>query len=151
MKTTETSLENTIIQRIKMLMKDSETPTAFARRCGVPQTTISTYLNNHSRPRIDILLKIAQANDKSLDWFVGKAEKTPENDVIPLQSITYDSESYAAMEEVTGWIREQDDPGDYWSYIKIVMKKEFPDFKDWLKKRQRESSGVNTPQKYIVK
>lgn len=41
---------------------------------------------------------------------------------------------------IAEWINQQDEPDEYWTLLKIILKREEPEFKDWLKK---QSSGDN--------
>lgn len=47
---------------------------AFAKKCGLPFSTMNTYLEGKSIPGLDIALKIALANQVSIDWLAGLTE-----------------------------------------------------------------------------
>ena len=44
------------------------------------------------------------------------------------------------MRLVAEWINQQDEPEEYWTLVKIILKREEPAFREWLKK---QSSGDN--------
>ena len=43
------------------------------------------------------------------------------------------------MQLITEWINLQDEPGDYWIFLKLLLDRESPEFHTWLKKRTREA------------
>lgn len=40
---------------------------------------------------------------------------------------------------IAEWIDLQDEPGEYWVFLKMTMARDVPEFKEWLKKRTRGS------------
>lgn len=40
------------------------------------------------------------------------------------------------MQEIAEWIAEQQDGINYWEVIKAQLAREYPEFREWLKKRQ---------------
>lgn len=62
-----------------------EKPTAFAQRMGLPHGTVSKYLRagGTTGPRLDIVARMADGLDTSLDWLVfGRGEGQTGDDVI---------------------------------------------------------------------
>ena len=65
-------------ERIKELRRSGESVAGFARRVGVPEANIRTYLYNGMCPRADKLVRIAAACGVSVDWLAtGRGERTP--------------------------------------------------------------------------
>lgn len=44
---------------------------------------------------------------------------------------------------LTEWINLQDEPGEYWTLLKMVLRREEPEFKDWLEKRLKKRNQPN--------
>lgn len=84
------------------------------------------------------------------DWFSlippGTSPKKPGKDSLCLneQHIKYQSSTRKKKDKnmllIAEWINQQDEPDEYWTLLKIILKREEPEFKDWLKK---QSSGDN--------
>lgn len=53
--------------RIKEAVGD-EPVKAFARRCGVPESSIRAYISNKKKPGIDPLTAISEASGLTVDW-----------------------------------------------------------------------------------
>lgn len=64
-----------LIERIKMLIEESkETQKAFAERCDVSPNTLSSFLTRSKIISMDLIEKIADANNVSIDWLFGRAD-----------------------------------------------------------------------------
>ena len=74
------SLKNMVVQRVIALKKERESDSAFARRCGLKQTTFAGYVNGKSQFSAESLQLIAAANNVSLDWLM-TGEGTPRKQV----------------------------------------------------------------------
>ena len=65
-------------------LKGDEKDADFARRCGIPYTTLKRYLGG-SLPGIDAAVKIADANDVTVDWLAGRKAPAREGPVLAPQ------------------------------------------------------------------
>lgn len=66
----ESELKTEINKRISSLKKIDEKGARYAKRCNIPQTTMSGYLNDKRKPSLRSLLSIADSNEVSLDWLL---------------------------------------------------------------------------------
>jgi transcriptional regulator with XRE-family HTH domain len=73
----ESTLKLGLCDRISSLRMPGEKKKAFANRCGVPQTTMSGYLNANRLPKIDHLISIAVTCNVTLDWLTTGHEIQP--------------------------------------------------------------------------
>jgi transcriptional regulator with XRE-family HTH domain len=73
----DSALKKDLCDRINSLMMPGEKKNAFAIRCGVPQTTMSGYLNANRLPKIDHLISIAASCSVTLDWLITGDEFLP--------------------------------------------------------------------------
>lgn len=70
-------MENKFVERINSLL-NGISGNAFARKCGIKQTTMSGYLNGLSEPNRENLIKIARACNVSVGWLAdGEGETAP--------------------------------------------------------------------------
>ena len=67
---TDTDIKILISANINSLLMLREKKKDFAKRCGIPQTTMSGYLNAVRPPSIAHLIKIAAACNVTIDWLV---------------------------------------------------------------------------------
>lgn len=71
-------MENKFVARINSLLGDIS-GNAFARKCGIKQTTMSGYLNGVSEPNRENLIKIARACNVTVGWLAdGEGEVHPQ-------------------------------------------------------------------------
>lgn len=80
-------MEDIILQRIKELIKvKSSSPSDFASKCNIPQTSFCRYINQGKTPTIDKIVQIlATFPDVSAEWLlrgVGTMYHQPTADVI---------------------------------------------------------------------
>jgi len=61
------------VERLNTL-RGGRSKAAFARECGLSQTTMLGYLNGESQPNIENLIKIAKSQHVSVAWLVGETE-----------------------------------------------------------------------------
>ena len=73
----ESTLKLGLCDRISSLRMPGEKKKAFANRCGVPQTTMSGYLNANRLPKIDHLISIAATCSVTIDWLTTGHELLP--------------------------------------------------------------------------
>jgi len=50
------------------------------------------------------------------------------------------------MRLIAEWINQQEDPGEYWTLLKMFLRREEPDFKEWLKKRASTDNKGGFPE-----
>jgi len=92
-------------ERLKIAI-NVESVNAFAKRSGIPEGTLRTYLSGASLPGLDKLIAISDAAQVNIEWLAtGKGPMKPSTDDTPryydedfLQAVIETSESY--------WIRE---------------------------------------------
>lgn len=50
---------------------------------------------------------------------------------------------------LTEWINLQDEPGEYWILLKMFLRREEPEFKDWLGKRSKKpNQPIENPSRF---
>lgn len=70
-------MENKFVERLNSLL-GGLSGNAFARKCGIKQTTMSGYLNGLSEPNRENLVKIARACKVTVGWLAdGEMEERP--------------------------------------------------------------------------
>jgi transcriptional regulator with XRE-family HTH domain len=63
------------IDRLKTLIEEFPSLSAFARSCGIAESTIRKWRDGDSEPDRDKLVALAEAANVSLEWLVaGKGE-----------------------------------------------------------------------------
>lgn len=136
-------MENTFVQRLNEL-KGSISKNAFAKKCGIKQTTMLGYLNGSSQPNLENLIKIAKAGNVNVAWLVGEEE------TVKAKAEVRPHMPDKAMRELAQWIAEQDDGLNYWEVAKVKMAQEFPEFREWLKKRASNKDTHTPPENKSV-
>lgn len=51
---------------------------------------------------------------------------------------------------IAEWIDQQDDPDEYWVFLKMTMARDIPEFKKWLKKRSGSGNKGRLPENKSV-
>jgi len=51
---------------------------------------------------------------------------------------------------IAEWINQQDDPGEYWTLLKMFLRREEPEFKDWIKKQSSDDNLGRLPENKSV-
>ena len=51
------------------------------------------------------------------------------------------------MRLLVRWISRQDEPGDFWTFIKMYLRRQYPEFDTWLKQRRGENNQARIPEK----
>lgn len=51
---------------------------------------------------------------------------------------------------IAEWINQQEDPWDYWTLLKMLLKQQEPEFKEWLKKRPSDNNQDRLPENKSV-
>lgn len=81
----------------------------FAKRCGVSDKGIANYLNGQSLPGLDILAKIAEANNVTIAWLVGEIDQKTGDAVVSASPTTGPSLTIPLLIEET--LRRDPDGG----------------------------------------
>jgi len=121
---------------------------AFARKCGVEQSTMAGYFSGKSSPTVENSIKIAESNGVSLMWLItgegpmmkdGQGEQLatePRLRHIPEQKDPFDQAMDEYFEKVKNW---QADENGRTMKTAIEFFQEFPlrfpEMTEWLKKR----------------
>lgn len=72
-------MKNTLGRRIEaLLIQRNWTQGQLATYSGLSQSHISQIIDGKRRPRFDLVVKIADALDVSLDWLAGRPERNPD-------------------------------------------------------------------------
>lgn len=132
------------IERMKSLAEKIGSVNALARAAGLSQSGIRRYFDGGepSRPQ---LIAIARAGGVSISWLVsGEEDERPKNGTVHAH---FPNKS---MQELAAWINEQDDGIDYWEAIKARFAHDYPEFREWLKKRTSHSGADTLPKNKSV-
>ncbi len=120
--------EKTFKERLLSLIGNSGNR-SFERKTGVSATNIRKYLKGDGLPTLKVLEKIAVANKVSISWLIGEDEYPfGGEDIHP----HFQNKS---MQEMAQWIGDQNDGINYWEVAKARLARDFPEFREWLKKR----------------
>ena len=116
--------QSMFIQRLTQLMEEKDlTQVELAEKTGITNVTISRYLSGERKPRIEIVTKLAEVLNTTVDYLLG-SEKSLENSkrVIPVFGIVKAGYNYLAQHNIVGYI----DPGlkksDPENYFGLVVK-----------------------------
>lgn len=90
-------------------------------------------------------MKISSACNVTIAWLIGEEKERPKNGTVHAHLPN------KSMQEMAAWINEQDDGIDYWEAAKARFAHDYPEFREWLKKRasanilaaSSESKSVN--------
>ncbi len=121
--------------------------------------TVSRWLKGKPEPSRSSCIRIASATGCNFEWlWEGKGEMMayipPSGNQVNFnlnqkEMSSENSEKAGtihphfpnkSMQEITLWINEQDDGINYWEVVKAKLAREFPDFKEWLKKHHIENT-----------
>ncbi len=106
---------------------------SFGNKTGVSESNISKYLRGDCLPPLNVLEKIASANNVTIGWLIGEATDSEK------KAAAHPTFQNSSMQELADWISEQNDGINYWEIAKVKMTQEFPEFKSWLARVHREN------------
>lgn len=97
-----------LVQRLHtMRAKHGLNMQQFALKCGLPKSTMESYmrLENARRPGIDALMMIADGLDVSIDWLVGRSEASfsPK-----LSQKDYAMACFSTVTRLLNWVEERE-------------------------------------------
>lgn len=126
--------DSAFISRMEFLAQKAGSVNALAKKAGLSQGGIRRYFSGGepSRPQ---LVALAKAGDVSVSWLIcGEEHEQPKAKVVPHLP-------NPSMRELAQWIAEQNDGVNYWEVAKAKMALEYPEFKEWLKKRAEQHNS----------
>ncbi len=123
--------EQTFKERLATLVGTSGND-QFESNTGLTSANIHKYLSGEELPTLRVLGKIAEANKVSICWLIGEEEHPFGSSAIHPH---FQSKS---MQEMAQWIAQQNDGINYWEVAKARLVRDFPDFKEWLKRKYNQ-------------
>lgn len=119
----------------------------LARGIGKATSTVSKWWNGDIIPGEKNISVIAEFFGCDHVWLAsGEGVPFPKDDnktdksFAPTKGATIHAHfPNKSMKEIAEWISEQNDGIDYWEVAKAKMATEFPEFREWLKKRQDDT------------
>jgi len=125
--------------RIRQVRKaQSLTQQAFAKKIGITQGFFAGIENGRYKPDVEILSRISTNFNIDLHWLLtgeGEMFLDESKKVVPIEDIP--------KEKMKTWIDEfwQNASEDEKAWLRIEFQRAFPEFKDWLIKKQREAEA----------
>lgn len=130
--------EKNFNSRLSKLIGDSSLR-SFGSLCGVSESVLRKYLRGTSEPGLGNLEKIASACNVTVAWLIGEENERPKNGTVHAHLPN------KSMQEMAAWINEQDDGIDYWEAAKARFAHDYPEFREWLKKRAAQRGASTFP------
>lgn len=110
----------------------------FAKMCGIPPSTLNGYVKGKI-PKPEYLVRIFEECGVDITWLLtGKGPKYLDD-----QDRKQEVHSNALLNDVEDWLQEQrgeEEEGeeeDINAWFRVQFGKSFPEFKEWLKKRDQ--------------
>ena len=112
------------IRRLTLLMEEKDlTQTELAAKIGITNVTISRYLSGERKPRIEIVTKLAEELNTTVDYLLG-SERKSENikRLLPVLGTVKAGYNYLAEENIIDYIDPSMSITDPENYFGLVVK-----------------------------
>ena len=101
---------------------------------------IAAYFNLHYESMLSLgrwLLSGQRSSDnwQPPDFEINSLTTTAENEKHLIYEFSPRDKKDKNMMLIAEWISQQEDPAEYWTLLKMFLRREEPEFKEWLKKR----------------
>lgn len=111
------------IRRLTQLMEDKDlTQIELADKAGVTNVTISRYLSGERKPRIEIVTKLAEVLNTTVDYLLGYESKSSSKRLLPVLGIVKAGYNYLAQENIIDYIDPAMNITDPENYFGLVVK-----------------------------
>lgn len=122
------------IRRLTLLMEEKDlTQTELAAKVGITNVTISRYLSGERKPRIEIVTKLAEELNTTVDYLLG-SERKSENikRLLPVLGTVKAGYNYLAEQNIIDYINPYMENVDSENFFALLVKGDsmFPHFND---------------------
>ena len=114
----------------------------FSKLLGISQGSLSDIENNKTKPSSTPIDNLVHKTDINIYWlFTGKGSMYRHEKETPLNSI--DNIADIPREQIKQWVDDfwKDSDEDERTWLRVEMKRKFPEFAEWLKKNGESLSG----------
>lgn len=111
------------IRRLTQLMEEKDlTQIELADKAGVTNVTISRYLSGERKPRIEIVTKLAEVLNTTVDYLLGYESKSSSKQLLPVLGTVKAGYNYLAQENIIDYIDPAMNITDPENYFGLVVK-----------------------------